>query len=99
VVLAVDPFTDLSGVKRRPALVVSSSDREGKDCILAFITSQPDTTDPTDLPIPSDHSDLRSTGLRAPSVVGCGKLMTIHPTLLTGRLGELSTSLMVQVDT
>jgi hypothetical protein len=36
VVLAIYPFTDLSSAKRRPALVVSASDRPGRDCILAF---------------------------------------------------------------
>jgi hypothetical protein len=39
IVLAIYPFADLSSAKRWPALVVSASDRPGRDCILAFITS------------------------------------------------------------
>jgi mRNA interferase MazF len=38
VVLTPFPFTDLSGQKVRPALVVSRSDRPGTDVLLAFIT-------------------------------------------------------------
>lgn len=33
------PFTDLTGRKVRPALVVSRSNRLGADVILAFITT------------------------------------------------------------
>jgi len=36
VVLVIYPFTDLSSAKRRPALVVSATERSGRDCILAF---------------------------------------------------------------
>lgn len=39
VVLASYPFTDLTAVKRRPALVVSASDRPGDDCILGLLNS------------------------------------------------------------
>ncbi len=42
--------------------------------------------------------DFASTGLRMASVVRCGKLMTLDRTLLTGRLGQLSQRLMVEVD-
>ncbi len=43
IVLAIYPFTDLSSAKRRPALVVSATERPGRDCILAFhIPHQPD---------------------------------------------------------
>ena len=52
VVLTPFPFTDLSGTKVRPAVVVSPSDRPGEDVILAFISSvKPPTLLPTDLPM------------------------------------------------
>ena len=48
-VLTPFPFTDLSGTKVRPAVVVSPSDRPGEDVILAFISSvKPPTLLPTD---------------------------------------------------
>ena len=98
IVLASYPFTDLSATKRRPALVVSASDRTGDDCILAFITSRTGNVEPTDLLIGADHPDFAATGLRMPSVVRCGKLMTLNYTLLIGRLGRLSDHLMAEVN-
>jgi len=44
VVLTPFPFTNLSGQKVRPAVVVSRSDRQGRDILLAFITGQQPST-------------------------------------------------------
>jgi mRNA interferase MazF len=41
IVLVPFPFTDLSSAKRRPALIVSpDSYNTGKDVVIAYITSQ-----------------------------------------------------------
>jgi mRNA interferase MazF len=98
VVLVIYPFTDLSSAKRRPALVVSATERSGRDCILAFITSRIDQIEETDLLLHPEDSDFAATGLRVASVVRCGKLMTLDRTLLTGRLGMFSDRLMMDVD-
>jgi mRNA interferase MazF len=98
VVLAIYPFTDLSSAKRRPALIVSATGRPGSDCILAFITSRLGSVDTTDLLLDAADGDFAATGLRVASVVCCGKLMTLDRSLLTGRLGALSQSLMAEVD-
>lgn len=99
VVLAIYPFTDLSSAKRRPALVVSASDRPGRDCILAFITSRTEPVETTDLVLDRGDRDFAATGLRVQSNVRCGKLMTLDRSLLTGRLGRMSRHLMDEVDT
>ncbi len=98
IVLAIYPFTDLSSTKRRPALVVSETERPGRDCILAFITSRTSRIEATDLAINHTDVDFATTGLRMSSLVRCGKLMTLDHTLLTGRLGQLSQRLMAEVD-
>jgi mRNA interferase MazF len=41
IVLAPFPFTDLSGDKRRPALVVSRDNHRRADLMVCFITSVP----------------------------------------------------------
>lgn len=41
IVLARFPFTDLSGDKRRPALVVSRDNHRRADLVVCFITSVP----------------------------------------------------------
>jgi mRNA interferase MazF len=43
VVLTRFPFTDLSGGKRRPALVVSGDNDRRSDLVVCFITSVPRT--------------------------------------------------------
>jgi mRNA interferase MazF len=99
VVLTPFPFTDLSGQKVRPALVVSRSDRGGRDVLLAFITthrSHPLST--TDLLIEDLHPDFGRTGLKRSSVIKLDKLVTVETTVLLGELGELSEVLLREVN-
>lgn len=75
VVLTVLPFTDLTGRKRRPAVVVSPENRPGDDVLVAFVTSfKGDPLDATDLLIRENDPDFTTTGLKRPSVVKLGKL-------------------------
>ncbi len=97
-VLALYPFTDLSSAKRRPALVVSATERPDRDCILAFITSRMERIDSTDLVLDVSDADFVATGLSVTSAIRCGKLMTLDRSLLTGRLGWLNERLMEQVN-
>lgn len=74
IVLTPFPFTDLSGQKVRPALVVSRSDRPGSDVVLAFITAyrgHPLLT--TDLLVEDSHPDFAQTGLKKSSVIKLDK--------------------------
>ena len=93
------PFTDLSGQKVRPAVVVSRSDRTGRDVLLAFITSQQSTISAsTDVRIDRSHPDFPSTGLKVSSVVKLEKLVTIERAVVLGELGELSATLIQEVN-
>jgi len=99
VVLAVLPFTDPTGLKRRPAVIVSPENRPEDDVVIAFLTSfKGDPLQPADLLIPADDPDFKRTGLKRPSVLRLGKLFTLQRGLLLGKLGELSPRLMQQVD-
>ena len=99
IVLTPFPFTNLSGKKVRPAVVVSRSDRQGRDILLAFITGQqPSTLAPTDLLVEDSHPDFPQTGLKKSSVVKLDKLVTIETSILLGELGELSTTLLQEMD-
>jgi hypothetical protein len=62
IVLAIYPFTDLSSAKRRPALVVSATERPDRDCILSFITSRVESSDRTDLVLDVRDADFAATG-------------------------------------
>ena len=82
-ILVPFPFTDLSGSKIRPAVVLMNT---SLDLTLAFISTQLHWQEPTDISLsPNNHN-----GLKKPSLVRLSKLATIDLALLKGRLGELS---------
>lgn len=79
VVLTILPFTDLSGRKQRPALLISPDTRVGDDVIVAFVTKyigQPLL--PTDVAILDSDPDFKQTRLKLSSVIKADKLFTIH---------------------
>jgi len=98
VVLVPFPFTDLASSKRRPAVVLSAEDARG-DVVLAFVTSRglgsPAAGDVAVLPT---HPEYRLTGLRAPSKVRAGKLVTLARRLVVRWLGRLGPLLCVDLD-
>ena len=99
VVLTPFPFTDLTGAKVRPAVVVSRTDRPGLDAILAFISSVvPPALLPTDLGLYPTHPDFRASGLKVPSVIKCDKLATVDRQVILGELGVLSPTLLNELD-
>lgn len=83
IVLTRFPFTDLSGDKRRPALVVSRDDHRRADLVVCFITFVP-RTGPDIAPI----APTPGTGLKVPSVVRFDKLATLDPAVIAGKLGD-----------
>jgi mRNA interferase MazF len=90
-VLIPFPFTDLTGLKNRPALVLISSK---DDVTVAFISSQLRSENDSDIQI--HPSDLN--GLKKPSIVRISKIATIEKSLILGKLGNLSLQEMKMVD-
>src|SRR5208337_1095876 len=90
-VLVHFPFTDLSGSKLRPAIVIYESDQ---DVIVAFISSKiPSSLQEFDLLITTDHPAFWSTGLKISSVIKFDKIATLSKTLLEGEIGEIQPDL------
>ena len=83
IVLTRFPFTDLSGDKRRPALVVSRDNARRTDLVVCFITSVP-RSGPDMAPLAASPG----TGLKVPSVVRFDKLATLDPAVIAGKLGD-----------
>lgn len=84
IVLVHYPFTDFSDEKLRPALVLLPEDEEG-DYLLTFITS---------ISIPRSQFDYpllagKEIGLKKNSLVRLKKIMTIHKSLISGRIGTI----------
>ena len=102
VVLALFPFTDASGSKRRPALVVQCdrNNRRLEDVILALITSNTAraSTEPTQLLIAIATPEGQQSGLLHDSAVKCEHLMTVHERLIERVIGHLSSGMMQRAD-
>jgi mRNA interferase MazF len=83
IILITFPFTDLSGSKLRPAVVIAA---DKLDCTLCFITTQlqwQETTDVTLLP-------NSTSGIRKKSLIRTNKIATLDKKLVKGLLGVLS---------
>ena len=88
VVLVRFPFTDLSGQKLRPALIVGEPRNE--DIILAFVTSRPGSQEPrAEHTLEPTDPEFRVTGLKVSSVIRLSKLATLHRSLVHRRLGHI----------
>jgi len=85
IVLTRFPFTDLSGDKRRPALVVSRGNERRTDLVVCFITSVP-RTGLDCAPIPATPG----TGLKIDSAVRFDKIATLNGVVIAGKLGDAS---------
>jgi mRNA interferase MazF len=83
VVLLEFPFTDTSGSKRRPALVLL--DTGDDDIVVARVTGQLTAT-PEDVVL----DEWQQAGLLLPSVVRLHKVATLQRRLVDKRLGRLT---------
>jgi mRNA interferase MazF len=91
IVLLPFPFTDLSGIKNRPALVLVECE---SDITVSFITTQLKWQEDFDVKI--DPSQLN--GLKKISLIRLSKLATIDKDLVIGKLGNLLQDELVDVD-
>ena len=93
VVLVPFPFTDLSGNKVRPALVLHTQTR-GDDCIVGFISSVQKKPEKFDIFIA--HS--KSNGLKTDSIVKVEKIATLQKKIFIGELGSFEPAYMKEFD-
>ena len=94
VVLIPFPFTDLSGHKVRPAVIVSP-DPQQTDVLVAFITSRLERAlESSDLPISPQHPEFAQTGLKGASVIRTRKMSSIDRFQIQRRLGRLGSNLL-----
>lgn len=99
IVLFDFPFSDGTGSKLRPALVVQTDALNNliQDTILAAITRTVHAT-PTQVLIDISTPDGARSGIRFTSVVDCKILLTVDKSFLHRSIGMLPASLLQQVD-
>ena len=82
-VLIVFPFTDLSGSKLRPAVVLVDTE---VDIVVCFITTQLGWRENTDVMLEPSETN----GLRKRSLIRVSKIATLDRNLAKGLLGRLN---------
>jgi mRNA interferase MazF len=82
IILIPFPFTDLSGNKNRPALVLVSGEI---DITVAFISTQIKWKEETDVIL----KPTRKNGLKKESIIRLSKIATIDKDLALGLIGQI----------
>ena len=96
VVLVYFPFTDLSGRKLRPAVVLYDN---GRDVVVAFISSRVEKYKPdTDIMVRREHPEFVLTGLKTDSIIKLTKMATLHRKLIAGEIGEVGEQLRNEIN-
>lgn len=93
IVLIPFPFTDLSGHKVRPAVILHVT--RGEDCIVAFLSSGiPKKKYPYDVAIRTS----KRNGLKVDSIIKVDKLATLQKKIVLGEFGEVEKDIQKAVD-
>jgi mRNA-degrading endonuclease toxin of MazEF toxin-antitoxin module len=96
--LANVSFTDASGTKLRPVLIVSGENfLKGQDVVVLSISSKPLPGDEFSIYIMKSWQHFPATGLKEESAVKWARPMTLDKALLVSRLGRLHNSLLQTV--
>ena len=100
IVLVDYPFSDRTGSKVRPALVVQADtlNRRITDTILAAISRSTHRASATQLFIDISTPEGGGTGLRQNSMIQCENLLTYDQRLVITKIGQLSAPMLRQVN-
>jgi mRNA interferase MazF len=93
IVLVPFPFTDLSGKKIRPALVLAIG--KGEDCVVVFISSVGKGKGAFDVLVKTS----KLNGLKVDSVIKTDKLATLQKKIILGHIGTLEAFSLEEVRT
>lgn len=101
IILIRYPFTDLTGAKVRPAIILTPDSLlpHLDDVLCLFISSViPEEFLPTDYLLTPEHPAFASTGLKTRSVLRAHKLALLHKDLVLRVLGELHNEVISEVN-
>lgn len=90
--LVAFPFTDLSGSKVRPVLIISKAPL-GDDVIVTFISSNTKKKNKFDVFVKKNTTN----GLKSDSLIRVSKIATLEKKMLLGEIGKLEEKEAFQV--
>ncbi len=91
IVLIPFPFTDLTGNKLRPALILSET---ALDVTVSVVTTQLQWQEPTDIGLQPQTKN----GIKKLPLVRLGKIATIDKALIVGAIGSISPFQISELD-
>jgi len=97
IILVQFPFTDYSSSKLRPALVISTENKE--DVCVAFISSViPPQLSDTDFFLSQNNPEFKLTGLKVDSIIKLRKVATLDLDIIVGVIGNVSPKIQRDID-
>ena len=97
IILTPFPFTDLSGNKVRPALILGVQNG-GDDITVCFISSiSQDKIHKSEILIDSKDKNFQKIGLKFKSIIKVTKIATLDKIVVLGKIGELDNKTMHKV--
>jgi len=99
VLLVKFPFSDLSSIAVRPAVVLSNDKHNASDpdLVCLMITSQAHKARPDDFVLRQEDADFSRSGLRSDSVFRTSRLAALDARLVQRRLGTASERILTEV--
>lgn len=97
IVLTPFPYTDLTGAKLRPVLMLRQASRFD-DWLVCMVSSQVQQAETSldEILTPAD-SDFANSGLKVPSVLRLSRLAVLDGSLLLGSIGAISEERLTNV--
>jgi mRNA interferase MazF len=98
IVLTPFPYTDLTGAKLRPVLLLRQASQRFDDWLVCMVSSQLQQAETgLDELIGANDADYVGTGLKGPSVLRLSRLAVVDGTVLVGAIGEISPARLLTV--
>lgn len=98
VVLTPFPYTDLSGTKQRPVLLLRQASEKFDDWLVCMLSSQLYQTDGfLDEAIMPVDDDFTGSGLKAPSIFRLTRLAVLNGALLLGSIGAIGDDRLIRI--
>ena len=98
IVLTPFPYTDLSGAKLRPVLLLRQASARFDDWLVCMVSSQLQQAEPgLDELISLGDADYVATGLKVTSVLRLSRLAVVDGAVLVGAIGEISPARLLAV--
>ncbi|MFZ2633114.1 MAG: type II toxin-antitoxin system PemK/MazF family toxin [Desulfosalsimonadaceae bacterium] len=99
IILIAFPFSDLTSVKVRPALILSPENPAEQDFLVALISSNMSRPiSKTDYALSVTNADFLETRLKTGSVFRMSKVQNLNKTLAKRRLGKANVHLMLELE-